>query len=310
MAKAVWTALADRGVLAVTGEDARTFLQGLVSNDVDKVTPEASVYSAFLTPQGKFLFDFHMVDGGDGLLLETEGPRLADFHRRLRMYKLRSKVTLEDRTAAFRTIVVWGEGTARALGLGDEAGAAAPVDGGVAWADPRLPALGARLLLPVDADPGVVLGALGIEPGDPGAWERLRLSLAVPDGSRDMVVEKAVLLESGFDELNGVDWRKGCYMGQELTARTKYRGLVKKRLLPVEIDGPVPAPGTPVLAGEREVGEVRTGALSQPHGIGIALLRLDRLNEAEAAGESLTADGARLTVARPEWMNLGKGDAA
>ncbi len=310
MSKAHWAKLSDRGVLSVSGEDARTFLQGLVSNDVDKVTSDQTVYAGFLTPQGKFLFDFHMIDQSGDILLETEGARLADFHRRLRMYKLRSKVTLADRTEDFQTVVVWGEGALAALGLSSTAGATVEIGGGFAWTDSRLPELGARLMLPSGADPSALLASHDIQPGDLNAWETLRLSLAVPDGSRDMVVEKAVLLESGFDELNGVDWRKGCYMGQELTARTKYRGLVKKRLLPIEIDGPLPAPGTPVVAGEREIGEIRTGLTQGATGTGIALLRLDRLSDADEAGQALTAEGARLTVSWPAWMEIGKGGSA
>jgi len=121
----------------------------------------------------------------------------------------------------------------------------------------------------------------------------------VPDGSRDLVPEKSILLEAGFDELNGVDWQKGCYVGQELTARTKYRGLIKKRLFPVRIDGPAPEPGTMVTAQGRDAGEVR----SSRDGIGLALLRLDAVE----ANDSLSADGAAITPLRPDWMRTGTG---
>jgi folate-binding protein YgfZ len=134
----------------------------------------------------------------------------------------------------------------------------------------------------------------GLAPGNADDYDRLRLSLGVPDGSRDLPVEKAILLENGFDELHGIDWQKGCYMGQELTARTKYRGLVRKRLLPVEIEGPLPAPGTPVMAGDKEAGEMRSGA----DGLGLALLRLEHLEDGLRCGES------RLKPHRPAWANL------
>jgi hypothetical protein len=127
----------------------------------------------------------------------------------------------------------------------------------------------------------------------------LRLTLGVPDGSRDLVVEKSILLESGFDELNGVDWQKGCYIGQELTARTKYRGLIKKRLLPVTIAGPLPAPGTPVLLGTEDAGEMRSAS----DGMGLALLRLEALGAASAE-KPLTAGQARLTPRRPDWAKF------
>ena len=144
----------------------------------------------------------------------------------------------------------------------------------MAFVDPRLAALGVRCILP-RADIRCALEGTGLAEAGFPAYDRLRLELGVPDGSRDLVPEKSILLESGFDELNGVDWQKGCYIGQELTARTKYRGLIKKRLMPVEIDGPAPAPGTIVTADGREVGEMR----SSRDGLGLALLRLEPVVE-------------------------------
>ena len=128
------------------------------------------------------------------------------------------------------------------------------------------------------------------------AYDALRLQLGVPDGSRDLPVEKALLLENGFDELNGVDWKKGCYMGQELTARTKYRALIKKRLFPVRIDGPLPASGTLIFQGDKEVGEVRSGSGQRA----LALLQ----TEVARSGGSLLADGAQVTPEIPAWMHL------
>ena len=132
-----------------------------------------------------------------------------------------------------------------------EPGAARPLAGGVALVDPRLAALGARAILPRDALDAALAGA-GAVATDFADYDRQRLALGVPDGSRDLVLGKSILLEIGFDELNGVDWQKGCYIGQELTARTKYRGLIKKRLLPVDDRRPPPEPGTPItLDGAR-----------------------------------------------------------
>jgi folate-binding protein YgfZ len=135
-------------------------------------------------------------------------------------------------------------------------------------------------------------------------WDLHRLRLGLPDGSADLEAEKTVLLEAGFDELSGVAWDKGCYMGQELTARTKYRGLVKRRLVPVMVDGPLPAPGTPILRGGLEVGTMRSGR----DGLGLAVLRLEMLRPeipgAETPGEGLTSGGARLTPRIPDWMRL------
>jgi folate-binding protein YgfZ len=131
-------------------------------------------------------------------------------------------------------------------------------------------------------------------------YDRHRRRLGVPESGDELVAEKSILLENGIDELNGVDWQKGCYVGQELTARTKYRGLIKKRLLPVEIEGPAPAPGTPVTLGEHEAGELRSAA----DGVGLALLRLEMLDAAVLEGEPLRAGDARLTVQRPDWMKF------
>src|SRR5262249_46274588 len=143
------------------------------------------------------------------------------------------------------------------------------------------------------------LAQAGWAAGTMGDYDRLRLSLGVPDGSRDLPVEKAILLESGFDELNGIDWQKGCYMGQELTARTRYRGLVRKRLLPVEIEGPAPAWGTPITLGAEEAGEMRSAS----DGLGLALIRLEFLDRASGPG-AFAAGDSRLTPRKPAWVKL------
>ena len=172
---------------------------------------------------------------------------------------------------------------------------------GFAWtlqadsADPARTGELGRDLLPVSPRSIVVLTETPAAPNATEAdWDRFRLSLGLPDGSRDMEAEKSVLLEGGFDELNGVSWTKGCYMGQELTARTKYRGLLKRRLVPVRIDGTAPAPGTPLLAEGRDVGTMRSAAGE----IGMAVVRLDAMDQV------LTADGARVTPVVPAWMRM------
>ena len=147
-------------------------------------------------------------------------------------------------------------------------------------------------------DASTEVAEAGFAHGSVADYDRLRLSLGVPDGSRDLEVEKSILLENGFDELHGVDWDKGCFMGQELTARTKYRALIKKRLLPVTIDGPAPEPGTPVMANGKEAGVMR----SVTEGLGLALLRLEYLEGAEPA--DLTAGDARLTPRKPDWASF------
>jgi folate-binding protein YgfZ len=273
--------LAHRSVIAVAGPDRAEFLQGLISNDTQKVAPGRAIWAALLTPQGRFLNDMFVVDdGSDTFLLETERERAAALARKLKMYTLRSKVTVEDRSIAMEVAVVFGPQADKLL----------PVAGATAFVDPRLPELGVRVLAPA----GQVASLVGVPEAPLADYEALRLRLGVPDGSRDLTVEKALLLESGFDELHGVDWQKGCYMGQELTARTKYRGLIKRRLFPVKVEGALPAPGTPVERDGREVGEIRSGLGDRA----IAMLQL------EAARTPLSSGGAKITAEVPQWMRL------
>ena len=283
----------ERGLIAISGDDRTPFLQGLVSNDVSRVSADRAVYAALLTPQGRYLHDFFIAAIGDTLYLDCEAARRDDLRRRLSIYRLRSKVTLADATAGFAVALLFGPDLTARFGLDGEPGTAKPWEGGVVYVDPRLPALGARAILP-RAKAGEILARAGSSPGNAADYDRLRLSLGVPDGSRDLPVEKAILLENGFDELHGIDWQKGCYMGQELTARTKYRGLVRKRLLPVEIEGALPASGTPVMVGDKEAGEMRSGA----DGLGLALLRLEHLDDGLRCGDS------RLKPRKPAWANI------
>jgi folate-binding protein YgfZ len=282
--------LENRGVLAISGEDRVAFLQGLVSNDVERVAPNRAIYAAFLTPQGKFLLDFFIASDGERLLLDCDVGALAGFAKKLRIYKLRSKVELEDVSASYQCLAAFGDGALNGLGLPPEPGAAMDCLGGIAFTDPRLAAMGARLLVPMGAD----TGSLGLEAAPPANYDTHRITLGVPDGARDMEVEKTVLLEAGFDELNGVDWKKGCYMGQELTARTKYRGLVKRRLIPITADGPLPAPGTPITLDGREAGEVRSGQ----NDMAMAMIRLNML---EDGGGPLRAGNVVVTPRKPDW---------
>ena len=296
-----YAVLEDRGILAVGGEDRVQFLQGLISNDVTKAGPGRALYAAFLTPQGKYLHDFFVFDRAGEFLLDCERSRLADLTKRFSIYKLRAKVTIADRSDAFQVVALFGTDWRKGLGLGAGAGQAAAFAGGVVAVDPRLADAGGRAVLP-RGTAEAVLRKVGLEKATAAEYDRLRLSLGLPDGSRDLVVDKSILLESGFDELNGVDWKKGCYMGQELTARTKYRGLVKKRLVPVVLDGPPPQPGTPVMLAGREAGEMRSATATEKGGIGLALLRLDSLAEAAQAEGGLQAAGVGVTPAKAPWM--------
>ena len=284
-----------RGVIEVAGEDRVAFLQGLVSNDVEKASAARAIYAALLTAQGRYLFDFFIVAQGDALYLDAEAARLAELLKRLTIYRLRAKVSLADASARFAVAAAWGDGTSDRLGLSGT-GAATEFAGGVAYLDPRLEALGVRCLLPRERGCDAIAQA-GFARADAVAYDRHRLAFGAPDGSRDLQIEKALLMESGFDELNGIDWQKGCYMGQELTARMKHRALVKKRLLPVTVAGAMPASGTTITLDGGEAGELFSGR----DGRAMALLRLDAVERA-ANGAALSAGGARVTLHKPAWL--------
>ncbi len=286
--------LEDRGILVVEGPDGRSFLQGLISNDVEKVSAERAIWAALLTPQGKFLHEFFIFNPEpEILLLDCEAARLADLKKRLSLYKLRSQVTVRDASDSYFVAVLFGEGTLDRLGLPADPGRTAPLAGGQVAVDPRLAGLGARAMMAGPAG-GAALDLPGFDPAERADYDRLRISLGVPDGSRDLQVEKAILLENGFDELHGIDWDKGCYMGQELTARTRYRGLVKKRLLPVRFDGPTPAPGSQVTCEGKDAGTLCSSIGDR----GLALLRIERLDG------PLLAGGTLLKPEPPDWIKF------
>jgi folate-binding protein YgfZ len=262
------TALPGRGVISVNGEDRVAFLQGLVSNDVQAAAPGSAVWTALLSPQGKWLADFFVFAEGETLRLDCEADQIPMLIQRLSRYRLRMRVTLSADPET-RVYVAWG-GT--------------PAIPAIAAPDPRLPGFAWRILSAASLSTNA----------SPEDWDRYRLLAGLPDGSRDMETDRTTLLEAGFDELAGVSWSKGCYMGQELTARTKYRGLVKRRLVPVTVQGPLPPPDTPILRDGQEVGTMRSGRDQS----GLAVLRLDSL------GEALQCGAATLTPRVPAWMRL------
>ena len=259
-------ALPDRAVLEVSGADRVSFLQGLVSNDVAEAVPGRAVWAALLTPQGKWLADFFILADGDRLLLDCEAAQADMLIQKLTRFRLRAAVQVQP--VPLLVHAAWGSDPGAALQARDL----------------RVPEAGWRVL----SDAPLTVTASFED------WDRRRLALGLPDGSRDMESEKTTLLEAGFDELHGVSWTKGCYMGQELTARTKYRGLLKRRLMPVRVEGPLPPPGTQVLHGGTEVGTMRSGRDE----LGLALLRLDAL------GVPLTCGRATLHPAPAPWMAL------
>ena len=253
----------DRAVLRVSGPDAREFLQGLVTNDVRKLA-DGPIYAALLSPQGKYLFDFFLVADGEDILLDVKADRAAALAQRLGLYKLRAKVTIAPTELA----VVVGTGPAPEGAL----------------ADPRHPDLGWRAW---PADPAALLA--GIAPLAPADLDALRVDLVVPESGIELRPDNSYILEMGFERLNGVDFRKGCYVGQEVTARMKHKTELRKGLARVRLAGAAPPPPTEILRDGRPVGTLFTSAGDR----GLAYLRFDR-----ADGE-LTAGGATVRAETP-----------
>ncbi len=292
MDRKLYVPLPGRALIAVTGAEARSFLQGLVTNDVEKVAPDQAIYAALLTPQGRYLFDFVVLELDGALYLDCEAERRDALAKRLALYKLRAQVAIAPKDG-LAVYAAFGDGAAAALGLANREGAARMFGGGIAYVDPREARIGVRVVLPGETG-GTALEKAGFSVGDFAAYDAARIGLGLPDGSRDFIADKLLLLEGGADILNGVDFEKGCYVGQEVTTRMKRRELVRKRLLPVAIDGPVPSPGTPILRNGVEAGEMRSSAGA----VGMALLRLDLAEGPLAAGEarlSLLACGPETT---------------
>jgi len=281
--------LSDRGVVKVAGDDAHKFLNGLLTADVGRLTPEAARFAALLTPQGKIIVDCIVAalapqDGG-GLFLDCPRALAANLVDRLNFYRLRAKVMVEDLSETLGVLAAWGgDGT---------------TEHGLVYRDPRLPALGLRVMLPPQhaADAASELGA-GLVNAD--AYEAHRIALGIPRGGLDFIYGDAFPHEADMDQLGGIDFSKGCYIGQEVVSRIEHRGTARNRVVPVVTDAFAPEPGMPVVAGERAIGTM--GSSAGPRGL--AMLRLDRVAEAFAAGTALIAGGVEIRPVKPEWSRF------
>jgi tRNA-modifying protein YgfZ len=271
--------LEDRSVIAIKGAEARSFLQGLISNDMAACAPGKGIYAALLTPQGKILFEFFVTEHEDRLLMDCAASRAPELVKRLTFYRLRAKID----------IALAGDLMVAALWNGASQGPA--TDGLAAFPDPRLPALGIRLIGPQSLLQSAIAGAKAAD------YRSHALELGVPD-SADVPPDSVFALDAGLEELGGVDFKKGCYVGQEVTARMKHRASARRRFLIAEIDGDLPAPGTKLEASGREVGTLATGT----QGRALALVRLDRVSEADSAGDDITAMGQKVRLQRPSWL--------
>jgi hypothetical protein len=277
--------LVDRGVLRVSGEDARDFLQNLVTNDMDALASGQAGYGALLTPQGKIICDFLIVAAGEadggGYYLDAPLLFVADLMKRLKLYKLRAKVALDDLSEAC-TVIASGDGSAL------------PEDAGLVYDDPRLPALGQRAI----TDRAGVDSLAG---DDASPYHARRIALGIPLGGRDVLFGDAFPHEALLDQIGGVSFRKGCYIGQEVVSRMQHRGTARTRIVPIAFDdGIVPEEGTPASAGDKPLGRVGTCA----QGRGLAMLRLDRVADALAEGRTLEAGGLAFTLAKPDFIRF------
>jgi folate-binding protein YgfZ len=279
--------LGDRGVLAVTGADAKTFLHNVVTCAVEGAAPGEARYGALLTPQGKILADFLLLATADGALLDVALAALPELKKRLTLYRLRAKVAIDDLSETLAVAVIWNESGAEPPGPASS------------FADPRLAALGRRAFVAHDGA-AAALAAGGATPATAADWHAHRIALGIPEGGVDFVFGDAFPHEGDLDQLGGVDFRKGCYVGQEVVSRMEHRGTARSRVVPVIIAGAAPLPGSAVAAGGRPLG--RMGSAAGGHGL--ALLRLDRVAEAEAAGQPLTAGDSRLTLTLPPWARF------
>lgn len=263
--------LEDRAIIAIGGTEARSFLQGLITNDVEKISPANAIYAALLTPQGKVLFDFLIAEGDGALLIDCLAVSRDALVKRLTLYKLRAKVTIEAHDQLAVLTGLTGRPTLR----------------GNTFDDPRQPGLGTRSIAARAEMPKDVFTS--------AEYHKHRLDLGIPEGA-DFGSDKIFALDADLDELHAVSFTKGCYVGQELTARMKHRGTARKRLLPITSDTALPPAGTMLKAGERDIGEITSTYGTR----GFASVRLDRLTD--AGPDAIDAGGVRVIITKPAWL--------
>ena len=281
--------LPDRGVVKVAGEDARNFLNGLVTTDLDRLKPGLGRFGALLTPQGKIVVDFLITEApaghGGGFLIDCPKALADTLATKLKFYKLRAKVTVENLSADLGVLAAW-----------DGRPAAQP---DLAFADPRQDGLGFRILIPENLKEKLS-GLIGADLVDATEYEAHRIALGVPRGGLDFMYSDAFPHETNMDRLAGVDFDKGCYVGQEVVSRLQHRGTARTRSVKVLLDGPSAEAGATILAGDKPVGTIG----STSGGKGIALVRIDRVADALDGGQPLTAGGLALKLAEPDVVRI------
>ena len=282
--------LSDRGVVRIAGDEARAFLDRLVTSSIEGLQPGAARFAALLTPQGKIIVDFIVTEAaeGDGGGFYVDVPRALapELTKRLTFYKLRAKVAIEDLSDRLGVMAVWGDD-------------AKTTEHGLCYPDPRLAALGLRVILPPDtvAEAAADLGAALT---DDDSYDAHRIALGVPRGGHDFIYGDVFPHETDMDQLGGVDFTKGCFIGQEVVSRMEHRGTARTRIVPIRYADASPLPGLPVVAGEKNVGALGSTA----KGRGLALLRLDRVGDAMAQGTPISAGGVEIWLEKPHWARF------
>jgi folate-binding protein YgfZ len=281
--------LPDRGVVKVAGDDARNFLNGLITGDMAKVAPGRARFAALLTPQGKIIADFIVAEidpaEGQGFFLDSPRALVPALVEKFNFYKLRAKVLAEDLSEVLGVMAVWDN-----PGLSEY---------GLAYPDPRLAALGSRVMLPphLAAEAAADLGADLVAVED---YEAHRIALGIPRGGADFMYGDAFPHEADMDQLAGVDFDKGCYVGQEVVSRVEHRATARSRVVPVAFEEFAPMSGLPVMAADKQIGMLGSTANRR----GLAMLRLDRAADAIAAGTPLEAGGIAVRPVKPSWAKF------
>jgi len=275
--------LTDRAVISLQGPDIVSFLQGLITVDVEKLSENTPLYSAILNPQGRFLHDFFLIQHQDSVLIDCEQNSLNDLLRRLKMYKLRSQVTLTDLSKQYQVYAIQS----------DDPDDFKNIDTGILYRDPRHRDLGYRLIIDHSANFSFDRPQQTLDD-----YQVVCMKMGIPYGQRDMIYEKGIALECGLDELGAISWEKGCYLGQELNARTKHRGLVRKRLLPFRYEGKAPDIGSELRENDHKIGLVR----STLNGYGIGMFRIEYF-ESRMPKTVINSD-SEITISIPDWVIL------
>ena len=268
--------LGNRAVIALTGEETLPFLQDLLTCDVETLHPGEAAHGGLLTPQGKILFDFFILATADGALLDCDASQRDGLMQRLTMYKLRRAIEIKP-AETLGVGVAWGDGPMP------------QIETAMVFADPRLAELGQRIIAPASALDGITNASAE-------DYASMRMALGVADsaetGSGELFPH-----EANYDQFGSVNFKKGCYVGQEVVSRMQHRGTARSRIVPVAAVSALPAIGAPVLAGERQSGNLIAASGSR----GLALIRLDRAAAAIAGGSGLSVDGIALTMHKPSW---------